>query len=289
MRFTKLQGSGNDFVLVEAEEAQRDWSKLAIAMCDRHFGVGADGLLLVLPSEVADLKMRVFDPDGSEAGACGNGLRCLAEYASKKGLIKPTYQLSVETISGIRKIEPQEKSGQDNFRVGMGEPKFRASDIPVVIEPGREVVDIKSMLSYPITVEGTELRLNLISMGNPHAVYFWQRPVSDFPLSQLGPEVERLPIFPERANFEVARVVDERQIEARVWERGVGETLACGSGACAITVAAQLYGYTGSEVDIKLPGGVLQVAWDGVGEVFLSGPAEIIFDGEWPDEIIKTD
>ena len=171
----------------------------------------------------------------------------------------------------------------------MGEPKFKASDIPVVIEPGKKLVDIKSMLGYPVTVEGIELLLNLVSMGNPHAVYFWQRPVADFPLSRLGPKVEHLSIFPDRVNFEVARVVNRKQIEARVWERGVGETLACGSGACAITVAAQLYGYTGDKVAIKLPGGVLEVTWDGAGEVFLSGPAKIIFNGEWPDETVKTD
>jgi diaminopimelate epimerase len=288
MKFTKLQGSGNDFVLVEADEARRDWSQLAVAMCDRHFGIGADGLLLVSPSEVADFKMRVFDPDGSEARACGNGLRCLAEYAFRKG--RAASQLSVETISGIRRIELQGRGSQlDNIRVGMGEPKFKASDIPAVIEPGEKLVDIKSMLGYPVTVEGVELLLNLVSMGNPHAVYFWQRPVADFPLAQLGPEVEHLSIFPDRVNFEVARVVNRKQIEARVWERGVGETLACGSGACAVTVAAQLYGYTGDKVAVKLPGGVLQVTWDGAGEVFLSGPAKIIFNGEWPDETVKTD
>jgi diaminopimelate epimerase len=285
MKFTKLQGSGNDFVLVEADEARRDWSRLAAAMCDRHFGIGADGLLLVSPSKVADFKMRVFDPDGSEARACGNGLRCLAEYAFRKGIVAG--QLTVETISGIRKIEIQ-GTGRRSIRVGMGEPKFKASDIPAAIEPGKKLVDIKSMLGYPVTVEGVELLLNLVSMGNPHAVYFWQRPVADFPLSRLGPKVEHLPIFPDRVNFEVARVLNRRQIEARVWERGVGETLACGSGACAITVAAQLYGYTGKRADIKLPGGTLVVEWDGAGEAFLSGPAEIIFNGEWPDETVKT-
>lgn len=285
MNFTKLQGAGNDFVLVEADEARRDWSRLALAICERHFGIGADGLLLVSPSKVADFKMRVFDPDGSEASACGNGLMCLAEYALKKGLAKSASQLSVETISGVRKIG---LGGRGSFRVGMGEPRFKASDIPVAIEAGRDLVDIK-MIGYPVTVDGTELILNLVSMGNPHAVYFWQRPVADFPLSQLGPKVEHLPIFPDRVNLEVARVVNQRQIEARVWERGVGETLACGSGACAITVAAQLYGYIGQKVAIKLLGGTLGVEWDGAGEVFLSGTAEIIFNGEWPDETIKTD
>ncbi len=291
MNFTKVQGAGNDFILVEAGKAQRDWSQLAIAMCDRHFGVGGDGLLLMLPSNNADLQMRVFNPDGSEALACGNGLRCLAKYAFVKGLISAgTHQMLVETISGIRKVELH-KIGSEvaNIQVGMGAPKFEAKDIPVAIRQDEgSLIDIKSMLSYPVTVDGVDLLLNLVSMGNPHAVYFWRHPVSDFPLSELGPKVEHLAIFPNRVNFEVARVVNREQIEARVWERGAGETLACGSGACAIAVSAQLHDYIDSKVDIKLQGGILRVEWDGAGEVFLSGPAEIVFSGEWPDENVKT-
>jgi len=290
MKFTKAQGSGNDFVLLEADESQRDWSRLAIAMCDRHFGVGADGLLLVLPSKVADFKMRIFNPDGSEAEACGNGLRCLVKYTLEKGLVKTaTSQMLVETISDTRKVKLEGTGGRvASIKVSMGEPKFGASDIPVVIEPGGDLVDIKSMMGYPVTIANTKLLLNLVSMGNPHAVYFWQHPVYEFPLSRLGPRVENLPIFPNRVNFEVAQVVSRKKVEARVWERGAGETLACGSGACAIAVAAQLYGYVDNKVDIKLPGGVLGVEWDGAGEVFLSGPAEIVFNGEWPNENVET-
>jgi len=288
MNFTKLQAAGNDFVLVETSQMQRDWSQLAIAMCDRHFGIGADGLLLLLPSDTADFRMRVFNPDGFEAEACGNGLRCLAEYVVDKGLLSRKFEeageILVETMAGIRRIKLRKARGKlIKIQVGMGVPKFGAEDIPVVI--GQGAVDIKSMLSYRITIAGKELLLNLVSMGNPHAVYFWQRPVSDFPLSRLGPEVERHKIFPNRTNFEVANVISRQQIEARVWERGVGETLACGSGACAVAVAAQRHGYIDNKVDIKLPGGILGVEWDGVGEVFLSGPAEIVFTGEWQ---IKT-
>jgi len=286
MNFTKLQGAGNDLILVETSDMQRDWSPVAVAMCDRHFGVGADGLLLLLPSETADFRMRVFDPDGSEAKACGNGLRCLAKYALEKGLIGAgTDQVLVETVAGVRKVKLyQEGAKLVRIQAGMGKPTFRAKDIPVVIRGSKgNIVDIKSMLGYPVTVDGTNLLLNLVSMGNPHAVYFWQRPVSDFPLSRLGPRVEHLAMFPNRVNFEVARVVSRQQIEARVWERGVGETLACGSGACAITVAAQLYGYIDNKVNVKLPGGILGVEWDRGGEVFLSGPAEIVFSGEWSD------
>ncbi len=284
MNFTKLQGAGNDFILVETSDMHHDWSQMAVAMCDRHLGVGADGLLLLRPSDIADFRMSIFNADGSESNACGNGLRCLARYVLEKGLISAgTHQMLAETISGMRKIELHKIGGEvANIQVGMGAPKLEAKDIPVVLEQAEgEIVDIKSMLGYSITVEDRELLLNLVSIGNPHAVYFWHHPVSDFLLSQLGPKVEQLAIFPNGVNFEVARVISRQQIEARVWEKGVGETLACGSGACAITVAAQLYGYIDNKVNIKLPGGILSVEWDGVGEVLLSGPAEIVFTGEW--------
>jgi len=298
-------------------------------MCDRHFGVGGDGLLLVLASNVADFRMRVFNPDGSEAEACGNGLRCLARYVAEKGLLSRKFEgaeplqnlslplsfkgevadstrrgdkggevdedsldvglantgaqeISVETLAGIRKVRVHKAGdGAATIQVSMGEPKFGADDIPVVIEHDKNFLPIKPILDYPVTVKDRELSLSFVSMGNPHAVYFWSRSVSDFPLSQLGPEVEQLAIFPNRVNFEVARVIDRGQVEARVWERGVGETLACGSGACAVAVAAQLHGYIDNKVDIKLPGGILEVEWDRVGEVFLSGPAEVVFTGEW--------
>ena len=275
-----MQGAGNDFILVEAGNLSRNWSQTAIAMCDRHFGVGSDGLLLVLASNVADFGMRMFNPDGSEAEACGNGLRCLARYVLDRGLVK-AQEILVETISGIRIVKLYKVMGKvTKIQVSMGEPKFGAKDIPVVIE---HLVDIKLILDYPVTIKDRELSLSFVSMGNPHAVYFCQHPVSDFPLSQLGPEVEQLAIFPNRVNFEVARVIDRDQVEARVWERGVGETLACGSGACAVAVAAQLHGYIDSKVDIKLPGGILEVEWNRGGEVFLSGPAEVVFTGEWSD------
>ena len=282
MNFTKVQGAGNDFILVEASEVNLDWSQMAVAMCDRHFGIGADGLLVLLPpSHLADFQMHIFNPDGSEAEACGNGLRCLAKYVIDMGLAKSGAQeISVETIAGMRKVKIYRARGKlTKIQVGMGEPKFGAKDIPVVIEPG--LVDIKPMLSHHVPIGGRELLLNFVSMGNPHAVYFGQYPVADFPLSQLGPEVEQHKMFPNRVNFEVARVMSRRQIEARVWERGVGETLACGSGACAVAVAAQLLGYIDNKVDIKLPGGTLEVEWDKVGEVLLGGPAEIVFTGEW--------
>ena len=291
MNFTKMQGAGNDFILVETNDIQRDWSQVAMAICDRQFGVGGDGLLLVLPSDTVDFQMRVFNPDGSEAEACGNGLRCLVRYVLEKGLTSAgTHQMLVETISGIRRAKVHRTMGKViKIQVSMGAPTFGAKDIPVRlrrIEPGeRSIVDIKPILNYPVTIDGKELLMSFVSIGNPHAVYFWQQPVSDFPLSQLGPKMEQHKIFPNKVNFEVAQVISRQQIEVRVWERGVGETLACGSGACAVAVVAQLHGYIDNKVDIKLPGGILNVEWDGVGEVFLSGPAEIVFSGEWPDEV----
>ncbi len=289
MNFTKVQGAGNDFILVEASEINLDWSQMAVAMCDRHFGIGADGLLVLLPSHLADFQMHIFNADGSEAEACGNGLRCLAKYVIDRGLANTGAQeILVETVAGIRKVKFHKeviyREGEVvRIQVGMGKPKFGAKDIPIVIGLGKgNLVDIKSMLSYSITIENKELLLNFVSMGNPHAIYFWQHPVSDFPLSQLGPEIEQHKMFPSKVNFEVANVISRQQIEARVWERGVGETLACGSGACAVAVTAQLLGYIDNKVDIKLPGGTLEVEWDKVGEVLLGGPAEIVFSGEWP-------
>jgi len=286
MKFTKLQGSGNDFILLETNDEKRDWSPLAIAMCDRHFGIGSDGLLLLLPSDDADFKMRMFDPDGSEAEACGNGIMCLARYIFEKGLVgSETDRISVETVVGIRQLKLHKNKGRlVSIQAGMGKPVFAAADIPVSLGQGSDkIVYIKSMLAYPVTVDGTDLLLNLVSMGNPHAVYFSNQPVSDFPLSRLGPKVEHLAIFPNRTNLEVARVLSRQQVEVRVWERGAGETLACGSGACAVTVAAQLYGYVNSQVNLKLPGGTLQMDWDGTGEVLMTGPAETVFAGEWPE------
>ncbi len=284
MNFTKLQGAGNDFILVETDERQLNWSKLAMAMCHRHFGIGADGLLL-LSLDNNTLSMRMFNPDGSEAEACGNGLRCLVRYALDKRLINSkTAEISVETMAGIRKARLHTEGKATIIQTGMGKPKFGVKDIPIKLEATAEPI-----LDYPLTIENRKLALSFVSMGNPHAVCFTEKPVADFPLSQIGPKVEKHPIFPNRTNFEVARVISSKQIEARVWERGVGETLACGSGAGTIAIIAKLHGYTNSKVDIRLPGGTLGVEWDGVGELLLSGPAEIVFSGEWPDENVATD
>jgi diaminopimelate epimerase len=255
-------------------------------MCDRHLGIGCDTLLLLSPSDKADFKMRAFDADGSEAEACGNGIRCIARYVLEKGLIdREAERVYIETVAGVRTLKFCKSEGKVvAIEASMGEPKFKACEIPVRIEPGKGgVVNINDMLVYSTNVDGADLALNLVSMGNPHAVFFCQSPLADFPLHKLGPKVENLSIFPNRTNFEVARVISRDQVEARVWERGVGETFACGSGACAIGVAAQLHGYVGRDINIKLPGGILGVKWNGAGEVLLKGPAEMVFTGEWPD------
>ena len=291
MKFSKLQATGNDFILVDTLTGPRkgDWGELARAMCDRHFGVGADGLILVQYSTSADLKMRLFNSDGSEAEVSGNGLRCFAKYAIEKGLIgkvssraeRSNCSLTIEALSGVRKVKAYMSGNKVNrAEVNMGLPQFQPEQIPVKVK-----VDIPipsgPVLDYPLVIARKKLILSLLSMGNPHAVSFVSQPVADFPLTEIGPKVERHPMFPQRTNFEVARVLSRGKIEARVWERGVGETLACGSGACAIAVAAQLSDYVNRQVDIILDGGTLTVFWDRVGEVLLSGPVEEVFTGEW--------
>lgn len=287
INFTKMQGTGNDFVIIDARNKELDWSALALTVCDRHLGIGADGLILLGASAKADFRMRIFNADGSEAEMCGNGIRCLARYVLEKGLISPDAgEIAMETMTAVNRIKFESENGKINrFFVGMGKPSFAADKIPVNLK-SREggVVDINNMLSYKVSVEGTDLTLNLVSMGNPHAVHFIQSQVADFPLDVIGPLVERLPVFPNRANFMVARVLGQSELEARSWERGVGETHACGSGACAIAVASRMLGYTGQTVSIKLPGGVLNIEWNGIGdEAVLGGPAEIVFEGIWPD------
>jgi len=272
--------------LIEAAGIKKEWSQLAMAICERHFGVGADGLLLLLPSKTADIGMTVFNADGSEAEACGNGLRSIVRYAFDRGLVSSNNDvILVETIAGLRKTKLSKAANNEVIiHVDMGKPEFDADKIPVSTLPGRgKIVDIILISEYPLTIDNKELLLSFVAMGNPHTVFFQQQPVSKFPLSDIGPMVEKHNIFPNRVNFEVARVINRRQIEARVWERGVGETLACGSGACAVAVIAQLLGYTDNPVSIKLPGGTLEVDWDREGEVMLSGPAEIVYSGQWPD------
>lgn len=277
MRFVKMHGTGNDFVLLEADEDARDWPGLARSLCDRHYGIGADGVILVMPSARADVRMRIFNPDGSEAEMCGNGIRCLVKYAVEMGLARPRGgRIMVEALAGILPAWVEMDGGQvRRVRVGMGVPRFAPAEVPVAVEGPAPVLDL------PLEVEGERLLLTCLSLGNPHAVHFVESPVQAFPLDTVGPTVERHPLFPQRVNFGVARVLDPGHMELRVWERGAGPTLACGSGATAAVVAARLHGRAGDRVEVSLPGGTLTIEWDGKGEAYLSGPAEWAFEGSW--------
>ncbi len=284
--FVKMQGAGNDFVVMEAAGDEHDWPRLATAMCDRHFGVGADGLLLVLRSSHAEIRMRVFNPDGSEAEMCGNGIRCLAKYAVEKGLVKsPEGRFSIETATGVVSVEVNGEGDKvDRVRVGMGVPGLTPEEIPVLVHRETPLVNLPLEVWRVTAADVTSkdiLPVTCVSMGNPHAVLLVTLPVKDFPLEDVGPRVAEHPQFPRGVNFEVARVIARNQIEARVWERGAGLTLACGSGASAVMVAARLQGLVEDVVDITLPGGVLRLEWDGKGVVYLTGPAVAVFNGEW--------
>ncbi len=283
MKFTKLQATGNDFILIDARGKEDEWGELARAMCHRRLGVGGDGLIVVTTSSRADTGMRIFNPDGSEAEVCGNGLRCLAKYVVDRKIVSKS-NLAVDTPSGIRKVEVFSEAGKvKQARVAMGTPRFRPKEIPIrfdLIKTSHKEIN-PPILDYSIVVANRELVLSFVSMGNPHTVTFLTTPVADFPLTEIGPQVETHILFPKRTNFEIARVVSSEKIEARVWERGVGETLSCGSGACAIGVVACLKDYASDFVDIMLPGGILTVTWDGVGEVWLSGQVAEVFSGEW--------
>jgi len=280
MEFAKCHGAGNDFVVIDARSLNLPWAERARKMCDRHFGVGSDGIILVTTGAGASLAMRMFNPDGSEAEACGNGLRCFAKYVVDRG-IASSDSFNVETLGGTRRVKALR--GKDGVvrevEVSMGVPRFEPGEIPAHVA-GRQ----GPILNHELVVGDTWMPVSLVSMGNPHAVTFVSDGVAAYPLGATGPLVERHSLFPARVNFEVARVMGRRDIEARVWERGAGETLACGSGACAIAVVAGLLGASESPVRIHLPGGVLTVSWPGGGEeVVLRGPAEQVFVGEWPD------
>ena len=273
-----MQATGNDFIVLETANVSSDLKELAITMCNRHFGIGADGIILI-DSSKQPLFMRIFNADGSEAGICGNGLRCFSSYAFENGLTS-SYDIEVNTPSGIKQITVNLEQGKVvSGRVNMGSPKFSAADIPV---NSSDIVSNSAVITdYPLEIAGMQLLLTFVNMGNPHSVNFISSNVSAYPLSEIGPQVENHIIFPERTNFEIANIIDRNTIKARVWERGVGETLACGSGACAIAVASSIKNLTGNKVDIILPGGKLLIEWDINGDVYLTGDVETVFTGEW--------
>lgn len=283
LAFWKMHGAGNDFVVLEPAEAGADagWAALARRVCDRRFGVGADGLILALPSDDAALRMRIFNPDGSEAEMCGNGIRCLVKFAlDRDPAARAAGALRVETPIGV--LDARASLGEDGLvarvRVGMGVPRLEPEALGALTGAAPPVLDL------PIGTDGGEHLATLVSMGNPHAVLFVSEPVEAFPLERVGPAIERHPLFSRRTNVEVVRVLGPSRIEMRVWERGVGETLACGSGACAAVVASRLHGLAGDRVEVALPGGTLGVEWDGEGEALLEGPAVKVFEARWDGE-----
>jgi diaminopimelate epimerase len=279
MKFAKLQGAGNDFLVVESAGEERDWAAISIAMCDRHFGIGADGVMLVLPSERADFRMRLFNSDGSEAEVSGNGVRCLVKYAVERGIAPNTgNRVTIEAIHDILEAQTFTENGKVvRSRLSMGAPTFEPKDIPVLADVRPPVVD------FAIDVDGEAIPVSCMAIGNPHAVHFIGGDVNDYPLETIGPKVESHAAFPARVNYGVAQVASRELMHVRVYERGAGETLACGSGCCAAMVMAHVKGLVGDRVDITQPGGLLTIEWDGKGDVYLTGPAEFVFEGEWPD------
>ncbi len=274
MKFTKMQGIGNDYVYVNCLEEKVDHpEELAKLVSDRHFGIGSDGLILIKPSEVADFEMAMYNADGSRGEMCGNGIRCVAKYVYDRGLTDKTH-ISIETLAGVKYLELTVEKGQvSQVRVDMGEPELLAEKIPVISQQ-EKVIDV------PITAGEKEYRMTCVSMGNPHCVVFMED-VEHLEIEKIGPLFENHELFPKRINTEFVKVIDRKTLQMRVWERGSGETLACGTGACATAVAAMLNGFCEDEVQIHLLGGDLTIEWNKESNhVFMTGPAEIVFDGE---------
>ncbi len=277
MKFTKMQGLGNDYVYVNCfEETVQHPGETAVKVSDRHFGIGADGLILIKPSERADFEMEMYNADGSRGEMCGNGIRCVAKYVYDYGLTDKTH-ISIDTLGGIKYVDLIVEAGKAKLiKVDMGRPILETEKIPI-IGFGEKAVDA------PIQVSGVEYRMTGVSMGNPHAVVFVDD-VKGLEIEKVGPLFENHECFPKRVNTEFAHVLDRKTVEMRVWERGSGETLACGTGACAVAVACVLNGLTDEEVTVKLLGGALQIYWDREKDtVYMTGPAEVVFDGVWPE------
>ena len=272
MRFTKMQGIGNDYIYINCfEEQVKDPAALSVRLSDRHFGIGGDGIILIKPSENGDAEMDLYNADGSRAKMCGNGIRCVGKYVYERGIAKKDV-LKIDTQSGVKTLYLDvENDHVRSIRVNMGQPGLTPEAIPTTL-PGVE--------NQTITAAGQDWNATCVSMGNPHCVIFVDD-VAHFPLETVGPELENHPVFPERANIEFVRMRGENEVEMRVWERGSGETWACGTGACAVAVACILTGRTGRRVLVHLRGGDLEIFWnEQTNEVEMTGPAEFVFDGE---------
>lgn len=276
MKFTKMQGIGNDYVYVNCfEETVKDPSAVAKFVSDRHFGIGSDGLILIKPSEIADCEMDMYNLDGSQGAMCGNGIRCVAKYVYDYGIVDKT-SISVATKSGIKYLDLTVKNGKvSQVKVNMGSPILQATQIPVVAET-EQVIDT------PIEVNGQTYHITAVSMGNPHAIVYMDD-IESLEIEKIGPAFENHVFFPDRVNTEFVKIIDKHTVQMRVWERGSGETLACGTGACAVAVASILNGHVDgdSQVTVKLLGGDLQIYWSRQDNlVYMTGPAATVFDGE---------
>lgn len=275
MKFSKMQGLGNDYVYVNTfEETVQDPVKTAIFVSDRHFGIGGDGLILINPSKVADCEMEMYNADGSRGEMCGNGIRCVAKYVYDRGICRKD-RISIETLAGIKTVDITAENGEAKLiRVDMGSPILNPKEVPVDFSGDR-------MINEEITVNGKVYRGTAVSMGNPHFVIFMEEDVRNLDLNKIGPDFENHRIFPNRVNTEFVNIIDRTHIRMRVWERGSGETLACGTGSCASVVAGVLNGLTDNEVDVELLGGHLIDFYDEEkNTVFMTGPANFVFDGE---------
>ena len=274
MKFTKMQGLGNDYVYVNCfKETIENPPEMAKKVSNRNFGIGSDGLIMINPSDVADFEMEMYNADGSRSEMCGNGIRCVGKYVYDYGLTEKEH-ISVETLAGIKYLDLTVEDGKVKLvKVDMGNPELVPANIPIVAD-GDRVID------EPINVNGTEYRMTGVSMGNPHAVVYVED-VKGLDIEKIGPAFENHERFPNRVNTEFVKVLDQNTVEMRVWERGSGETMACGTGACAVAVACILNGLTEDKVTVKLLGGDLQIEWDKEADkVYMTGPAEVSFDGE---------
>ena len=293
MRFTKMHGLGNDYLYMCPEQGNNsNWAEISRRLSDRHFGVGADGIILALPSGIADLKMRIFNSDGSEAEMCGNGIRCFTKFALERHIVPwPKNELTIETLAGIRTVEPLTSGTVERVRVGMGKPILEPKKIPVdpqhrlalvgrreqvaqwpttsstaYFEPEGEIV-----LDWPVAIPGNNFYITGVSMGNPHAVAFLDSSIDEINLHEIGPQVEHHPLFPNRVNFEVVNIIDRKHLRARVWERGAGATLACGTAACAAAVSGAILKLSERCVDIEFSEGLLNINWKTDNNIYMNG------------------
>ena len=283
LNFTKMTSLGNDYIYIDCTSGLKikDIPEVTKKLSDRHMGIGADGLILIDKSSYpdCDFKMRIFNSDGSEAEMCGNGIRCVAKFIYDNKLSNKD-KLSIETLAGIKQVKLIEKNGEcDEAIVDMGEPIFQDKNIPYdVYEAFNKDLDLD--------VLGEKMRFTVVSMGNPHAITFVED-VDKVDIEKYGPAIENNPIFPNRTNVEFVQIINKNNIKVRVWERGAGETLACGTGACAATVASGLNGYTDANVTVELPGGKLEVEWGKDNHIYMQGPATKVFEGFAKEDVLK--